>query len=65
MKTSSTLLLDLINSPYFAHMVVHFASWTLPIPRCDDLIIEPATFRDIVYVPGIGGFPMDALFIVM
>jgi hypothetical protein len=51
-----------MDSPYGAHMVVHFAYWALPIPRCDDLIIDPATFGDIVYVPRVGGFPMDASF---
>jgi hypothetical protein len=61
-ETYSTLLLNLMDSPYNAHMAVHFACWTLPIPRCDDLIIGATTFGYIVYVPNVGGFPLDASF---
>jgi hypothetical protein len=43
-ETSSTLSLDIIDSLYDAHMVVHFTYWALPIPGCSDLIIDPATF---------------------
>ena len=62
METSSRLLLDLVDSPYGAHMAVHFAYWALPIPGCDDLIIDPTTFGEIVYVPRVGGFPVNILF---
>jgi hypothetical protein len=59
---SSTLLLDLMDFPYGAHIAVHFPHWTLPIPGYEDLIIDPATFGDIVYVLGVSGFPVDASF---
>jgi hypothetical protein len=62
MEISSTLLLNLMDSPYSAHMAVHISNWTVPIPRCDDLIISATTFGYIVYVPRVGGFPMDASF---
>jgi len=39
---------------------VHFSCWSLPIPRCGDLIIGATTFGYIVYVPKVGGFPVDA-----
>jgi hypothetical protein len=29
------------------------------------IIIDPATFGDILYVPRVGGFTVDVLFIVM
>jgi hypothetical protein len=49
MKTS-ILSLDLMDSHYDALMVMHIAYWASLVPRCDDLIIDLATFGDIVYV---------------
>jgi hypothetical protein len=59
---TSTLLLDMMDSPYDKHMAMCFAYWALLVPRCDHLIIDPATFGDIVYVPGVGGFLVDVSF---
>ena len=60
LETSFILLMNLMDSPYNAHMAVHFSCWSLPIPRCGDLIIGATTFGYIVYVPKVGGFPVDA-----
>jgi hypothetical protein len=49
------MLLDLMDSFYSAHLAMHFAYWALPVPGCDDAIIDPAT-GEVLYVLGFGGF---------
>jgi hypothetical protein len=61
-NTSSTLLLDLTDSPCDEHMAVSFDYWALPVPGCDDLVIDSPTFGDIVSIPRVGGFLVGASF---
>jgi hypothetical protein len=44
---------------------MHFAYWALLISGCDDIIFDPTTFGDVLYVPGVGGFIVDTWLIVM
>ena len=64
-ETYSTLLLNLMDSPYNAHMAVHFACWTLPIPRCDDLIIGATTLDTLCMFQMLVVFQWMLHFIVM
>ena len=51
MDTSYSLLMDLMDSRYGA-----FSFWALLFPGCDDLIIDPTPFGDIIYVQNLVAF---------
>lgn len=49
-----------MDSLYNAHLLMHLTYWALPVSGCDDIIFDPTTFGDVLYVPRDGGFIMEA-----
>ena len=45
---------------YNAHLTMHPACWALPISESSDIIFNPTTFQDGIYVPRFGSFIVDA-----